>query len=62
MHEKGIDQMPDVQRDLMSAKMRNIDENQRPLRDWVILREYINSLEYGQQVVNHMMEEMNTVK
>lgn len=54
MLEKGIHQHKDMTRDVMSEDYREIDcDTVRNIRDWVIFRDYINTLEYIQQCFNY---------
>lgn len=54
MMERGITQRPDVSRDIMEDDLRTIDsETFRDLRDWMIFRDYMNGLEYVEQVFEY---------
>ncbi|XP_021960829.1 uncharacterized protein LOC110856648 isoform X2 [Folsomia candida] len=55
MLEKGI-QHEDVTREIMSGDYRDIDcKTIRNIRDWVIFRDYVNTLEYIQQSFSYFL-------
>ncbi|XP_044736230.1 uncharacterized protein LOC123298325 isoform X2 [Chrysoperla carnea] len=55
MLERGVTPHPDVTREIMSDDLRKIaSSTERNLRDWVIFRDYMNTLEYAVEVLNHL--------
>lgn len=48
MQEQGVVQHPDVSPDIMAPAFRdpNMNSTFRNVRDWIILRDYMNGLEY----------------
>ncbi|KAE8745480.1 hypothetical protein FOCC_FOCC007860 [Frankliniella occidentalis] len=55
MAEQGVIQHPDVTPDIMSGEFRdpNMSTGWRNVRDWIILREYMNGLEYIIQMLEY---------
>ncbi|KAJ1525923.1 hypothetical protein ONE63_009111 [Megalurothrips usitatus] len=58
MAEQGVVQHPDVSPDIMTDTYRKPNgESIRNVRDWVILREYMNGLEYIIQLLDHFSQQ-----
>lgn len=52
----GLPMRPDVTENVMPEEDRNADYTKRKTRDWILLREYVNALEYLEQVFKHMLK------
>lgn len=53
--ERGVTPRPDITRDIMPPKVRAIrNETERSLRDWIVIREYMNALEYVVQAFQYL--------
>ena len=61
MAEQGVVQFPDVKRDIMAGEFRDMKYNAsyRNLRDWIILRDYMNGLEYVIQQLEYFNKPAN---
>lgn len=58
MLEKHVEPDADAARQLMSNDYRDMrDASGRNFRDFIIMRDYINMLEYVQQVLHHYQNE-----
>jgi hypothetical protein len=56
MLEKNID-YTDVTREVMSGDYRDIDcDTIRDIRDWVIFRDYVNTLQHLKQAFEHFLQ------
>jgi hypothetical protein len=54
MLERGVEQNPDVTRNIMTEELRDIENDlQRNLRDWTIFRDLLNALEYTEDAMQH---------
>lgn len=50
---------PDITRDIMDDAFRNMPDNtQTNIRNWVIFREYMNTLEYVHQVFDALQKKL----
>ncbi|CAG0902232.1 unnamed protein product [Cyprideis torosa] len=57
MMEKGITPNPDVSREIMSEEFRDIESDaMRNLRDWIILRDLMNALEFSLDALAYLEE------
>lgn len=55
LYEKSVPMNADVQRDIMTKEFRNMaDDTSRNLRDFLIYRDFMNALEYSQQVFEYL--------
>lgn len=52
--EQGVVQHPDVSPDIMAKSYREMNQSYRNVRDWIILREYMNGLEYIIQMLEFL--------
>lgn len=55
---RGKTPRPSPTRDVMPLEVRVLDETYRHMRDWVILREYTNSLEYFIEIFMYVIESL----
>lgn len=62
MIEKNLTIKTKIERTVMEGKLRQPkDDTARNVRNWIIYREYLNMLEYIEQVFDHLAKNMESV-